>query len=508
MLRALAAIDRYFDRVYGQRFNPLYQSGVLAIIFLLVVIVTGFYLLYFYKISAPYDSVMGTYNQIYAGRWIHTLHRYASNAAMLAIFLHIIRMFIQGRTSGARAATWIGGVVLTGFVLFSGWTGMILVWDLQGQVLAIEGARLIDLVPIFSEPISRIFSSNVNMPSSFFFLNLFLHLSLPLGVTFALWYHTSRLARPKYFPHKTLTRWSVGILILAAVLWPAVMGAEANMLKLPGKIPLNWFYNFWLPSARHLPPWLTLLLWSLLIGLLMSIPWWWRPNNFKYTGPSHVHESSCTGCTTCYHDCPYNAISMVKRSVGHGSELVAHVDPKLCVSCGICAASCAPMGVGPRGKTGKEQLHAAREFAARNTLSGHLVLMACRQTRLSKNKFTNTNLVFYPSDCSGSTHTSVVELFVKEGALGVGLITCPPRNCLNREGPLWLEERLFQGHEADLRPTVDKRRIRLTAISPGDNKSLNDFTEKFLKDLKTLEATSLAKNDSLERECEIKNEQP
>ena len=40
--------------------------------------------------------------------------------------------------------------------------------------------------------------------------------------------------------------------------------------------------------------------------------------------------------------------------------LIARVDPARCVSCGICAGSCAPMGIGPPGRSGRDQLAATR----------------------------------------------------------------------------------------------------------------------------------------------------
>ena len=40
--------------------------------------------------------------------------------------------------------------------------------------------------------------------------------------------------------------------------------------------------------------------------------------------------------------------------------MVARVDPDLCVSCGICAGSCAPMVVGPPGRSGRDQLAQVR----------------------------------------------------------------------------------------------------------------------------------------------------
>ena len=50
-------VERLFNRVYGSELNPLYQSGVLAVTFIAVTLVTGLYLFLFYKIADPYGSV-------------------------------------------------------------------------------------------------------------------------------------------------------------------------------------------------------------------------------------------------------------------------------------------------------------------------------------------------------------------------------------------------------------------------------------------------------------------
>ena len=60
------------------------------------------------------------------------------------------------------------------------------------------------------------------------------------------------------------------------------------------------------------------------------------------------------------------------------SELVARVDPTLCVSCGICAGSCAPMGVGPPGRTGRDQMTDVRAFvAAPERRAGEIIVIGC-----------------------------------------------------------------------------------------------------------------------------------
>ena len=58
------------------------------------------------------------------------------------------------------------------------------------------------------------------------------------------------------------------------------------------------------------------------------------------------------------------ARSRCSRATSRRSDLVARVDPALCVSCGICAGSCAPMGVGPAGPDGPRSDRAVRAFLA------------------------------------------------------------------------------------------------------------------------------------------------
>jgi quinol-cytochrome oxidoreductase complex cytochrome b subunit len=178
--RVLARVDAAFDWLYTSRFNPLLQSGPIAVALLVVLIVTGLYLLIFYRIGDPYGSTVRIVEQAWTGRWIHSLHRFASDAAIVAIAVHAIRMFVRRRTWGPRALAWVSGLCLTGLFLLIGWTGFVMVWDVQGQQLAEEGARFLDALPIFSEPIARTFIGERTMPGAFFFLNYFLHIAVPL----------------------------------------------------------------------------------------------------------------------------------------------------------------------------------------------------------------------------------------------------------------------------------------------------------------------------------------
>lgn len=83
-----------------------------------------------------------------------------------------------------------------------------MVWDVQAQLLAVEGARLMDVLPFFSEPIGRGFAGDQPVRPAFFFLNLFAHILLPIGVGLILWIHVARIARPALLPPRRLLWWS------------------------------------------------------------------------------------------------------------------------------------------------------------------------------------------------------------------------------------------------------------------------------------------------------------
>ena len=152
------------------------------------------------------------------------------------------------------------------------------------------------------------------------------------------------------------------------------------------------------------------------------------------------------------------------------SELVARVDPSRCVGCGICAASCAPMGVGPAGRTGRDQLAWARSATAASGRREVWVL-ACR-TGIDPNLLLPDGVSLEEVHCGGAVHTALVERLLRESAAGVMVVTCPPRNCSFREGPKWAQARLFEGREADLSPRVDRRRVRLVGLAAGDTVGL------------------------------------
>ncbi len=499
--RALTRMDAWANRVYGSRYNPLYQSGAIVIALFGVLLATGLYLLLFYRIGAPWESVARITEQVWLGRWIRGLHRFASDAVVVAALVHAFRMYAQRRSWGARALAWISGVVLLGVVFICGWTGYVLVWDLQAQLLAVEGARFLDLLPIFSEPISRTFVGEEPLPSAFFFLNLFAHIALPIGVGLLVWIHVSRVARPRLLPPRGLLWGVVGLLTLLAVVWPIGMAPAPDLFRFPAGAPLDLFFGFWLPVTRLLPAWLVWVLGGGLVLAVALVPLWTRPPRSARPTKSVVNERQCTGCEQCALDCPYDAISMVARDDGR-EGLVARVNPDVCVSCGICIGSCAPMAVGPVGRTGRDQLAAAREFFAdRRPGPRDLVVVGCVWSAASMTGPLPPVMLF-PVACAGNIHTSVIEFLVRSGAGGVLVVACPERDCRGWAGGKWLAQRVHEGREAELQERVDRRRVRIIEAGAGERALLTRALAEFRGEIVALAEARRAEEVDIVELCD------
>jgi ferredoxin len=503
--RLLTGLDALFTRLYGWNRNPIHQAGSVAVAMLLVLLGTGLYLLLYYRLGSPAASVARLAADPWLGAWMRTLHRYASDLFVIAAGLHAFRMFAQDRSWGPRTLAWVSGLFLIGAGLICAWTGYVMAWDTFGERLALEGGRLLDVLPILSEPLSRVFAGDGAVPSAFFFVNLFVHIALPLGLGAGLWLHVSRLARPALLPPRRLMWAIIGALTLASVLLPAAIGPAADPLRLAPSTPTDLVAAWWLPLSERLPAgfaWGSVLAATLLAVLVPRLT---RRNREASWAPSVVDPRLCTGCNQCPQDCPWEAITMVPRDDDRPT-LVAQVNASRCVSCGICAGSCAPMGVGPPGGSGRDQLRALREVtlpALAAPGAGPIIAVCCAQAparHLGALRSRGAHIHSVP--CIGNLHSSVIELFIRQGAPGVIACGCPPRDCVGREGPKWLHQRLFNDREAELQPRVERRRVRIATLAAGDLAGTLAAFDQFAGELATLAPPEPEQEVELETVCD------
>ncbi len=474
---AFGALRRPMAKAYDSAENPLNHLGAMTVFFFWIVLVSGIWLLIFFRtsVSGAFQSVEYlTREQWYLGGIMRSLHRYASDAAIVTILLHIVKEFAFNRYRSTRWFSWVTGIPLIWIIFPLGITGYWLVWDELAQYVAISSAELIDSIPIFTDSMAGNFMSDDLLSNRFFTLMAFLHLiGLPIFLVFGIWLHVFRLNGPRINPPRRIMAATLIAMLVLSALYPAISHEQADLALIPQTLRLDWFYLHVFPLIQIWSPgWV----WVFLVGIssvIVIAPW--APSQ-KKEKPALVTLDYCNGCERCVDDCPFGAVGMVKRTDGTSYSHQASVDPDLCTSCGICVGSC-PTATPFRtsgslvpgidlpdrsAATLREEIVALGESKS----SPHVIVFACRDDGLLP-KVEAAGLPVVKVNCMGQLPPSYVDFTLSRGhADGVFLLGCQDGNCSYRFGADWTEKRLARQRDPMLRRRVELSRVAIGWQAP------------------------------------------
>jgi len=269
--------DGLFNRVFGEHLNPLFHLGALSYFMVWVVVASGLYLYIFFKtgVEEAYDSVVQiTVAQWWLGGVLRSVHRYASDAMVLTMGLHLARHFVFDNYRSFRWFSWITGVFVLWLVYASGVNGYMLPWDKLAQFVTVATAEWFDGLTVFGGTLIRnfIFAGAVN--DRLFSLLSFIHIGLPLALLALLWVHTQRVPRASVMPPKTLAIYAVVALVALSLVKPVhSQGGPADLSTAVASLEFDWFY---LPVYALLYRWTPIEVWYLVGGatlLAILLPW-------------------------------------------------------------------------------------------------------------------------------------------------------------------------------------------------------------------------------------------
>jgi ferredoxin/coenzyme F420-reducing hydrogenase delta subunit len=467
----LGLLHRPLARAFGPAENPLNHLGALIIFFCWIVLISGIWLLIFFRtsVSGAYESLEYlTREQWYLGGIMRSLHRYASDAAIAALFVHILKEFAFDTYRLKRWFSWVTGVPLVWMVFALGITGYWLVWDELAQYVAITSAELLDRLPIFTDSMAGNFLSDAAMSDRFFTLMAFLHLiGLPIFLVFGIWLHLFRLSRPSINPPRRLMAGTLLCMLILSFVFPAISQDKADLAMATGAVELDWFYLHVYPLVQITSPG---IVWLLLVGVscLICFAPWLPPG--KLAAPAVVDLANCNGCQRCADDCPFGAIQMNPRSDGRKYEQEAVVDADLCARCGICVGSC-PTATPFRSRGGLipgidlPELTAAdlraeiQAVAAALTGTRRVLSFSCSGSSTAA-KLKKAGEAVVEIKCMGQLPPPFLDYVLSRDLADAILLTgCSDGRCRYRFGTHWTEDRVTRKRDPRLRKRIDESRI-------------------------------------------------
>src|SRR5690606_23891099 len=189
------------------RINPFYQLGAIAFFLFWLVSASGLYLYIFFdtSVTGAYTSVEAlTHGQWYAGGVLRSAHRYASDALVLVMFIHMLRHFAFDHLRGYRWFAWVTGVGLIWFMYICGINGYMLPWDRLAQFVTVASFEWLDWLPGMGGSLVRNFMYPDSVDDRFFSLLAFVHIGAPLLTLLLMWVHIQRVPKASTTPPRAI----------------------------------------------------------------------------------------------------------------------------------------------------------------------------------------------------------------------------------------------------------------------------------------------------------------
>lgn len=178
--------------------------GVISVILFLVLVVTGVMLMFYYVPSTreAYNRMLDLRSSVEFGFLLRNMHKWAAEAMVVVVILHMARVFFTGAYKPPREFNWVIGVILLMLTIGMSYTGYIMPWDQLAYWGATIGATIASYVPVIGDSLSRYMLGGETMGQEALIRFYVLHVAvLPLAMGVLIAVHLWRIRKDGGLSH-------------------------------------------------------------------------------------------------------------------------------------------------------------------------------------------------------------------------------------------------------------------------------------------------------------------
>jgi len=263
-------------RVTSLAWLPSLWLGTVSWVLFVSLLVTGLPLMVFYIPSTreAYQSIKDIEHVVSFGWWLRAAHRIAAHAMVIAVTLHLARVFLTGSYRNAapreqhREWNWVIGVSLLAATVLLSFTGYLLPWDQLAYWAVTTSMNIVASAPLVGRAFRALLLGADEVGQAALMRFYVLHIVvLPIAVAALFAYHMWRIRKDGGLSHPgeaqeedalvvnaipavvirvavvTVATW-LAITVLALVI-PSPLEEAANPLLTPNPAKAPWYF-LWL----------------------------------------------------------------------------------------------------------------------------------------------------------------------------------------------------------------------------------------------------------------------
>jgi len=183
---------RVLDKPVPAGINYLTCFGGITFTLFVMQVLTGLLLSLYYTPSDAdaYRSIQRLQLEVALGRLLRSVHHWSANLMVVAIVLHMLRVFVNGAYKKPRELNWVAGSLLLVLTLGFGFTGYLLPWDQKAYWATVVGTNMLGSIPFIGPALASVLRGGMDVTGQTLLRFYSMHiLWLPLFTAFFLWVH-------------------------------------------------------------------------------------------------------------------------------------------------------------------------------------------------------------------------------------------------------------------------------------------------------------------------------